>query len=292
MDDNVHGYDQLIQKFVEWAQSEADLRAAMIIGSRSRVDHPADEWADLDIVLFLNTPQCYIDSAEWLDNIDPPWLTFIECTPDGGWERRALFAPGLDVDFAIVPAQYLESMLNTARPPMWVDIFRRGSRIVLDKDGFIAQLMQKPTPDTLLFQPPAEVEYLNVVNDFWYHTVWTAKHLRRGELWWAKSGCDDRLKSLLRQVLEWHAHTMKGSGYDTWMRGRFLEEWADPRALKELPTIFAHYDPQDIAQATFRTMDLFRWLSIEVAQHWGYTYPTHGEQAASGLVEQILKGID
>jgi hypothetical protein len=25
-----------------------------------------------------------------------------------------------------------------------------------------------------------------VVSDFWYHALWSAKHLRQGELWWAK----------------------------------------------------------------------------------------------------------
>ena len=292
MDEIGLSYDNLAQRFVNWAQSEADLRAAMIIGSRSREDHPADEWADLDIVIFTSTPQRYIGSVEWLDNIDPPWLTFIESTPDGGWERRALFAPGLDVDFAIIPAQYLDSLLNTTLPPMWVDIFRRGARILLDKDGAVAQLMQKPSPDAPLFQIPTETEFLNLVNDFWYHAVWTVKHLRRGELWWAKSGCDDRLKSLLRQVLEWHAHALKGPAYDTWMRGRFLEEWADPRALNELPAIFAHYDRQDIARATQRTMDLFRWLAIVVSQKWGFAYPTMGDQSATRLVEQILNDMD
>jgi aminoglycoside 6-adenylyltransferase len=273
MNNIAHGYDHLTQRFLAWAKGEIDLRAALIIGSRSRVDHPADEWADLDIVLFTNNPPHYIDSSDWLDNIDHPWLTFLESTPDGGWERRALFAPGLDIDFAIIPAQYLGSLVNTTLPPMWVDIFRRGARVLLDKDGYIAQLLQKPFPGAPLFQSPTESEFLNVVNDFWYHTVWTAKHLRRGELWWAKSGCDDRLKTLLRQVLEWHAHAMKGPGYDTWMRGRFLEEWADPRAVKELPTIFAHYDQQDIAHAMLSTMDLFRWWRLRSFKAGGMRIP-------------------
>jgi len=34
---------------------------------------------------------------------------------------------------------------------------------------------------------------------------------------------------------------------DTWMSGRFLEEWADARAVAALPEIFAHYAVQWIA---------------------------------------------
>jgi aminoglycoside 6-adenylyltransferase len=291
MQETLHGYDYLIQKFVNWALREADLRAALIIGSQSRVDHPADEWADLDVVLISNNPQRYIVSADWLENISLPWLTFLESTPDGGWERRALFDPGLDIDFAIIPAQYINSLVDSPIPPMWVDIFQRGVRILLDKDGMLSKIINTPLPDHIKNKPPTESEYLNVINDFWYHTIWTAKHLRRGELWWAKSGCDDRLKSLLRQVLEWHAQAINGSEYDTWMRGRFLEEWADARAIKEMPMIFAHYDLRDIARATLKSMDLFRWLATEVAQSWGFAYPTQGDRSATALTEQILNGL-
>jgi predicted nucleotidyltransferase len=28
------------------------IRAAVVIGSRARVDHPADEWSDLDVLIF------------------------------------------------------------------------------------------------------------------------------------------------------------------------------------------------------------------------------------------------
>ena len=93
---------------------------------------------------------------------------------------------------------------------------------------------------------------------------------------------------LLRQMLEWHARAMNGPSHDTWMRGRFLEEWADPRAVKELPNIFAHYDRQDINHALLATMDLFRWLAVETAQWWGYLYPESGDQSATALVRQLL----
>lgn len=46
MDLTAESYEQLIQRFVRWAETEENVRAAVIIGSRSRTDHPADEWAD------------------------------------------------------------------------------------------------------------------------------------------------------------------------------------------------------------------------------------------------------
>lgn len=41
-------YERLIEKLAAWVQTRLGVRAAMVLGSRARVDHPADEWSDLD----------------------------------------------------------------------------------------------------------------------------------------------------------------------------------------------------------------------------------------------------
>ncbi len=44
-------YADLIERFTRWAEAEEDVRAALILGSRARKDHPADEWSDLDVLV-------------------------------------------------------------------------------------------------------------------------------------------------------------------------------------------------------------------------------------------------
>lgn len=285
------GYERLAERFVAWAQAEPDIRAAVVIGSRARAVRPADEWADLDIIVFATDVERYIASADWVENVGVHWLTFVEPTLGGGWERRVLFDGGLDVDFAFDPVHVLEQVVTGAASPDVADIIRRGVRVLVDKDGLAAQLSAVDL-QVLPFRPPPEPEFLNLVHDFWYHTVWTTKHLRRGEVWWAKSCCDMYMKELLRRMLEWHARAVHGPQHDTWMRGRFLEAWADPRAVAQLPEVFAHYDRRDIARALRATMELFRWLAVETAQQWEYGYPAAGEQAATALVEALLAGMN
>jgi len=52
-------YAQLETRFVAWAQMVEDIRAAFIVGSRARDDHPADDWSDMDIV-FLSPNRAII----------------------------------------------------------------------------------------------------------------------------------------------------------------------------------------------------------------------------------------
>lgn len=283
------GYHTLLTRITDWSELRSDVRAALLIGSRARTDHPADEWSDLDILLFVREPQVFVNSAAWVSHFGTVLLTFVERTPDGAsWERRVLYDNGLDVDFALNPAHWLQDIAARGMSPDVADLLRRGVRVLEDKDGFVAKIQQLPLTTAAPFCQPAESEFLNVVSDFWYHSVWSIKHLRRGELWWAKSGCDGRLKTLLQQMLEWHAHATKGAGYDTWLRGRFLEEWADPRAVRQLPATFAHYDADDIARALVETMNLFRRLAVETAEHWHYTYPSTADRAVTALVHQLL----
>ncbi len=290
MDRIAQGYEQLIRNFVSWAQNQENIRLAFVLGSRARTDHPADQWSDLDLAVVAKDIHPYIQQADWINGIGKAWLTFIETTvPGNSIERRVLFDGGLDVDFAMMPLAMIQSMLEKGVDPATADVFRRGVRVVLDKDNLLpdpgkyASTWKPP-------EPPGEAEFLQVVNDFWYHTVWTAKHVRRGELWWGKSCCDGYLKNLLQQMLEWHAHARRSPAHDTWLRGRFLEEWADPRALRQLPEAFAHYDEPDIWRALAVTMDLFRWVSRKTADLLGYSYPLEGADYAAAIVDRLSRG--
>ena len=41
--------DELLQRFQAWAEQRADIRAALLVGSRARAERPADAWSDIDI---------------------------------------------------------------------------------------------------------------------------------------------------------------------------------------------------------------------------------------------------
>lgn len=57
-------YGELIERSVKWAESRSDIRAAVIMGSRARVDHPADEWADPRVVEGLRDAFAHYDRKD------------------------------------------------------------------------------------------------------------------------------------------------------------------------------------------------------------------------------------
>lgn len=281
-------FAMLEKRITAWAMGVDDIRAAVVVGSRARTKNPGDEWSDLDLLLFTTDPARYIDCEDWLAELGAYWATFIEPTADGQTaERRVLFEGGLDVDFVPMSLAGLQQAQQSTEVP---DVVRRGVRILVDKDGSVAAVLSdlpEPAPPA----PPAAERFLNTVNDFWYHTVWTAKKLRRGELWTAL-GC---LNSYLRwhcllPMIEWHTSATQGWDTDTWLSGRFLEQWADPRVVERLRGVFSPYDEAGSWAALFRMMDLFRWLAGETADRLGYRYPAGVDKNTTAYVQALFDG--
>lgn len=280
--------EQLLERFVAWAETCLDIRGAIVVGSQARTDHPADEWSDVDIVVITTDPKHYLSTTDWLENIGKPWITFLEGTAVGNeLERRVLFEGGFDVDFVFLSKEGIQQAIQDSQI---LGVFRDGMRVVLDKDRELAQLqLILSSAEFPLPHPPMQSEFLEVINDFWYHAVWTAKKLRRGELWVAKSCCDFYMKRLLLKMIEWQTRAIKGWNYNTWHRGRFLEEWAEPRVLERLKDVFAHYNKDDIKRALMATMDMFRGLAIETSERLGYDYPKLADGCATEWIKVCLK---
>lgn len=280
-----HAYDALIERMAAWAEAQSNIRAVLVVGSRARTEHPADAWSDLDLVIFATDPRVYLDDASWAARFGEVWLSFLEETAVGGsMERRVLYRGGLDVDFSVFPVSQLDALLTGDAAA----VLARGVRVVLDKDGQMRQRLSTMVPTSpTVHELPTQEAFLQDVQDFWYHAVWIAKKLRRGEVWTAVRCCNGLLPAHLLQMIEWRARTAEGAAPDTWHQGRFLEEWADPWALAELRGALAHYDAEDTWRALTASMDLYRRLSHEVAARLGYPVLDAAEEHATALVRQL-----
>ncbi len=283
-------YGPFVERFRAWATREPAVRAALIVGSQARTDEPADEWSDLDLVIFHNAPEQLLGSAEWVGQFGEVVLTTVEPTAVlGSRERRVLYSDGKDVDFAIFPSSALAFVAQT---PDGLAILARGYEVLLDKDALLpdrAALLGRLERDSPTL--PSADQFQAVVADFWYHVPWAAKKLRRGELWTAKMVCDGYLKLLLLRMIEWQTVLRHGPGADVWHRGRFVDRWAEPEVHARLPGTFARYDRGDLARSLEETGRLFSDLAHEVARRGKWTYPEKAESVVHALVAHTLNDV-
>lgn len=285
-------YEQLEQNIISWANRQPDIRAIIVIGSRAREDHPADDWSDLDLIIFTSHPSAYLSTTEWLAELGEVWLECLNYTARGDPEWLALFAGAVKADFVLVTipedsatSLTLQQMMD-ATPYNFV--YQRGLRVLVDKNGGLSPLDgSSEASEVLSTSHPTAEAFLALINRVLLDAVRTAKMLKRGELWRAKQLCDGSLKQKLLTMLEWHARATNGLPYETWHEGRFLHQWADSQAIAALPQTFATYQEEALWPALFATLALFRRLAQKTGQRLGYEYPISSDKQITEWIKRV-----
>ena len=264
-------YAQLERDFSAWAETQPAICAALVIGSRARIVHPADEWSDLDLIVFTTDAAAYGSNGDWLGQFGEIWISVVDYIGPGDPEWLVVYSDGLKIDIAfasIDPIVPLDLQQTIDASP-YQDVISRGARVLFDRSLAPTALRIKPIKPAPL---PTPDQFTALIHRAWLDAMRVAKFIKRGDLWRAKRHCDGELKQHLLTMLEWHARSIDLM-CDVWHDGRFIDEWADPRALARLPHTFAAYNADDLWRALFATLDLFRSLSIEIADRLGFPYP-------------------
>jgi aminoglycoside 6-adenylyltransferase len=130
-------------------------------------------------------------------------------------------------------------------------------------------------------------DFVNIVNDFWFHCVWTAKKIMRGELLTAKSCLDIYMKQLLLIMIENYI-LLVSDNCDVWYRGRFIEKWAENWIIEKLKISYSKYDKQDMIETLYVNMELFSVLAKKVAGKQSFPYPGDAEAQSYNIVNRFL----
>jgi aminoglycoside 6-adenylyltransferase len=255
--------EELQKAALRWAEGRDDIRVVLLIGSRARRDHPADDLSDLNLVLFTRDIQAYHAPPDWLAEVGVVWVSVPHPRDDGYPEYLAIYEGGCKLDFNFFPLPMLEELVH------W-NALRRGYHILLDKDGLAGQLPPSPFASPAREKPSREA-FETVVITFWYNAYQVAKSIRRGELWVVQTR-DHDLKAGLLQMVEWQVQAQHDWNTDTWHGGRFLSEWVSAPVYESLRETFAHLEAEDHWRALLAGMRVFRQLAAEIAPLLGYTY--------------------
>jgi aminoglycoside 6-adenylyltransferase len=271
-----------IDRLPRWVESEPNIRLALLVGSQARTEMPADSFSDIDLALFARDPDRLLLDVDWIAGLGHYWTSHLEQNAlESGPERRVLFRDGQDVDFAVFPEEFVGALTSDPRA---VAVLRRGFRPLVNKES-VELIVPRYEPSTV---PPSLSEFSNLANDYWFHLIWTAKKLRRGELLTSLEATNGYLRALLVRTVRWHALARGPSGRDVWHGTRFFEKWADPRVIRDFPETVARYDVRSVAQALRASRTLFGWLTDELSDSLSFPSPIRDRSGLSTYLDSLL----
>lgn len=275
--------EELQRRIVRWATNERAIRALILCGSRARSVRPADEWADLDLEMYVADARPFCEDAGWIEEFGAVW-THLQLKDDNADVFLILYEGARKVDFHIFSTDALERAVEAGRlHPAYV----RGYEVLLDKDELAARLPPAPgEPPTHARPTPAE--FSAQVSGFWYGAVYVAWQLRRRNLWVVKLR-DWTMKEHLLRIIEWHTQAGNGWQVDTWNDGHFLTEWAAPEIVASLHEAFGRFDTADSWRALLATMELFARLARETATQLAVSYPFELERKVATTVQTLYE---
>lgn len=275
----------LRDRVMHWLRQQPDIVAVLLVGSLARDDGSADQWSDLDFLIYTATPDKYLQDTGWIHQFGEVWVMMTMMEGDLP-EHLVLMEGALKLDLGIEPVDKLVELTKLAVLP---HPHRRGYRVLYDRDGIAATLPHAPqeSPPELLTQR----EFDAIVDAFWYGAVYVARQIRRRQLWTVKYR-DWTLKESLMEMIAWHTRAINGPKTDTWHEGRFLLDWADEKTLVSLRGAFGHFDAADSWRALRATNALFRRLAIETAARFYLEYNRQLDAKTSAFIETLYNDDD
>lgn len=273
-------YFEIKKKILEYAGQDDAVKAVVAIGSTTRKEAKADEFSDLDLFIVTEEPEPWY-SGEYPQRFGDVRISFLEPTLGGGKERRSIYDADKDVDMLIFTP---EEFVRIVKEGIAGWVMNRGYEVLydsLDCTELLGEMIVPGHSDPSI----TEEEFLNILGQFYFHDIWAAKKIRRGELWSAKMCVDSYLKTLLLRMLE--VYRFQTAGVDTWHDGRFLERWAGEEIVGELQSCFGHYEREDLLQALISTHKLFARITREIAEAKGFSYPEDSRKCAEEYLEKF-----
>jgi aminoglycoside 6-adenylyltransferase len=198
--------------------------------------------------------------------------------------RLVLYEDRTKVDFALWPAALVQQLVDWQRLP---DLLDWGYQILLDKDDLVVGL-PAPTYRAHIPARPTEQAYLALVEEFWWESIYVAKHLWRDELVHAKYNLEVVMKhTLLVRMLDWRAEIDHRWAWKPGPMGSGLKKHLPAELWSAFAATYVGADLEENWDALFATASVFRQAATDVAQALGYTYPLALDQRVLAYLHQI-----
>lgn len=290
-----------IQQFASWAQAQADIRGAFVVGSVGR--QTQGPWSDVDIAFITRKPHQYRQPSQWLAPLGSVWTGVYDPNdPMLGLPTSAtlfcVMAGGIYVDFSILPYRktwlwaqlicnpYARKHLFRQQASETAYLIQDGIQVLFDRDGLIQRLADalKSTP-VMMKQQPTVHDLERLQDDFYLGALHMLRYLMKSQPFAAQIVRDRAVRRCLLNAAQWQA---QASGKD-WnnplnYRDRQIDRWTHPQFVEAMPVLFNGYGADNLWLSLQASMHVFRLLMENLTTKLDYAY----DHSRALMIEQWI----
>jgi len=242
----------------------------VLLGSFAR-PHPqpdgfsADEYSDLDVMLFTPNPIAFQQDQSWIREFGEVWVkswdTYNDEQRGFANEAMVIYEGGIKVDFFFSETTKWRERVEL---PTLGDVYQRGYHILVDKINMVDEM--PPIPDIIAQTIPTADELHEFAHAFWFLAYRTAKDTLRGDVYRAQ----DRLHGLRKHCVQLIIWEYEG---DSWYDGRMIHKWASAERFAQLQSLYADLSQPYLIQALQNSITLYEMLMPIICKRYEQAQP-------------------
>lgn len=274
---------QMMDLILDYASNDERVRAVGMNGSRTNPNAPKDMFQDYDIVFMVTDMNSFIADKNWMDCFGnriimqtPEDMDLFPPELDGNFSYLMLFSDGNRIDLTLCPIEKKENWNNGDKL----------SIVLLDKDHVLPNL-PAPTDQDYWVKRPSASFYADCCNEFWWVSTYVAKGLWRQEITYAMDHLNMNVRPMLIKMLEWKVGIDTNFSLSTGKNGKYLERHLPKQNWLALMSTYPGGTYEDVWDALFAVLDLFRSTAKEVAERLNYEYPLDDDRNVTAYLMRV-----
>lgn len=273
---------EITDTILKVAESDANIIAVILTGSRANPNAKQDLLQDYDIVYLVEKVEPLVSDKTWLDAFGKKLIMQEPDKMNSNWETSKdlytflmLFEDGNRIDLKLLSKNKLHVLDNESL-----------KILLLDKDNSI-ESFEPPSDKSYLPKPPTEQEFLNCCNEFYWVATYVAKGIIRKELTYTHY-MFYIIRDELIKLMAWNAGIKTDYKINFGMCGKYLEQYIEPELWQRFEKTYACGSYNIMSQSLLEMIDIFNDISLYVSNNMGFTYKKDEFKNVSGYLNKII----
>lgn len=277
---------QIYDMILNFAKSEERIRMVTLEGSRTNKNIPPDEYQDYDITFFVTDMESFTADDKWLDVFGERLIMQkpedMELFPaaEKGYSYLMLFHDDVKIDLTLLPLHLSDEYFT------WDKLVK----LLLDKDNRISR-PPVPTDADYHLQRPTGRMFDDCCNEFWNTVTYVVKGLCRKEILFAIDHMNEIVRKELLRMVSWLVGAEHGFHFSLGKNYKFLDHYIPEEMWERLMATYRMDSYPQMWESLEQCMALFREVSSQAAQKFGYPYPPYDKNISSYVARQKAKRI-